>query len=552
MVGLSDSQMPKLSISRKKKHLQSMQQNASKVRDQLYQVNLSNPHAVATVLNQQPGRLKAKDMRNDVTDPNVRAKTRQEKEAIFVQKVLQNVMEEEANKLRWHSHLGSDPLSPAQRQRILSDRILAETDYQVKKGTPVLETEWKREAAMRISQRVVRMASQVPNFQPQFDHYQNNLWADRRRALWRLQQAARKVLIRCRVNLRLVKLRKLVEHVKTGQVNQPQSGSCEEEAGDLFPMSAQLVLPYEFPSYPEDQEKEVTRGSVSDPPGPADVHLRQTLHFYQLKVPQHYRLMGYEPIGMQEASSSYKPQQLARPLKRGAEDELVPNVLTHKKPLDVDPSETPMDGHVDDLSVKSGSNVFTIVPPERLLNPPDYPPIHVFNPVPGIVAFKLPLSYSEIDIEHHLCPVPKFPDHRGAAVGAHKTFLDREEVIRGVMNWRNFHPISLPSATSPNTDSARPRWCDPFNADLLPVNVPSTLSELPEKDKENIGLKEPEDEVNVAPDMLRAEFPLMQTVNHTEDTTEQPKEDGARLTDKISARLAQMRNLSCNRHLIPD
>uniref|UniRef100_A0A803JF57 Cilia and flagella associated protein 221 n=1 Tax=Xenopus tropicalis TaxID=8364 RepID=A0A803JF57_XENTR len=530
-VSAEDAQIPTAIISRKKKRLRALQQNASKVieyQNLRFPVNLSNPHAVASVLNQQPGRLRAKDLREDPWDPNTRAVTRQGKEAMFEHKVQQNVMEEEANKLRWQCHLGSDPLPPKRRQDILHERELAEREFQVKKGTPVLEEEYRRVTMRVVSQRVLRATDQVPTFQPQFDLYQNNLWAIRQRALICFQQAARKVLIRCRVDRRLILLRKLVQCMRAGGAP-AAPGSGEDGAAEPFPLPPALVLPFRFPPYPEEQDWE---------------------------VPQHYRLMGYEPVPVLEMSSSHKPRHLARPLKRGAEDELAPTVGAPKVP----PKPDPPAESTESAPQEENSQIISFIPPEQLLSPPDYPPMHVFNPAPGLVAFKLPLSYSEIDMEFHLCPLPKYPNPRPTAPGAPKRFLDREEVIRGLMDWRKFPAVSLAAATGATLVSHRPRWCSPFSEELLPVLVPPTLTELPETDKENIVAKdreEEEDKVLLTPNMIKAEFPLIPAETPMGDWVAQeeespPQTEGVGLTDKISVRLGQMRRLSRNHHLVLD
>ncbi|OCT63230.1 cilia- and flagella-associated protein 221 [Xenopus laevis] len=555
-VSMGDAQKPMAIISRKKKRLKALQQNASKIieyQNLRFPVNLSNPHAVASVLNQQPGKLRAKDLREGPSDPNMRAITRQAKEAMFEHKVQQNVMEEEANKLRWQCHLGSDPVSPKRRQNILHDRILAEKEYQFKKGTPVSEEEYRRATMRVVSHRVLRAKHQVPTFQPQFDLYQNNLWAIRQRALISFQQAARKVLIRCRVNHRLVLLRTLVQCLKAGEGNQ-SAPECREDGATAFPLPAELVLPFQFPSYPEEQDWETAGGLTSAPPKPTDVQLRHILPLYDLKVPQYYRMMGYEPVRVLEASSSHKPRHFARPLKRGAEDELAPTIGAPKVPFKLDLSEH----QVKSARLEEKSQMVSFIPPELLLNPPDYHPMHVFNPAPGLVAFKLPLSYSEIDMEFHLCPVPKYPNTRPNAPCAQKRFLDREEVIRGVMDWRKFPTVSLAAATAGATlITHKPRWCNPFSEDLLPVLVPPTLSDLQEKDKENIIAKDGEEEENkvLTPDMIKAEFHLIQTEIPIADALAQQEElqnDSVKLTDKISKRLGQMKHLSHNQRLVLD
>jgi hypothetical protein len=66
--------------------------------------------------------------------------------------------------------------------------------------------------------------------------------------------------------------------------------------------------------------------------------------------------------------------------------------------------------------------------------------------------------------------------------------LDREDVIKGVMQWKKFPSqglISL-SNTPTITDVWVPRWSNTFSTDLLPIETPPLLSGLPEDDKQNL------------------------------------------------------------------
>ncbi|KAM4626083.1 cilia- and flagella-associated protein 221 [Discoglossus pictus] len=583
---LRETDRPLVKMSRKKRHLQALQQNASKVieyQNLRFPSNLSNVHAVASVLNQQPGKLKAKDMREELLYISKERKTRQMKETLFEQMVEQNIAKEEANQLRWQVHLGSDPISGKLHKQILSDRRMSEKQYQMQMGAPVLESEYKRETLTLVSQRVYRTVNQRPSFQPQFDPYLNSLWGNRYRALRGFQQAARKILIRCRMNLRLVLLRKLVQRLKSEKEQMSQSAGrdewpSEEDDTDVFQLSVEQILPPKFPAHPAElTDAESISGDLgANCPKPAEVKIKQVLPFYSLKVPQHYKLMGYQPVSVQEASSSYRTRELVRPLRRGAEDELmlavpVPQTATLLESLG--PAH-PERGQKEE---RPDRGLLSLTPPEQLLSPPDYHPLHVFNPAPGLMAFKAPLSYSEIDLDYHMCPLPKYPKQSNPA-GAQKKFLNREEVIRGVMTWRKFPAVSLTGA-SPTPDTCRPRWCDPFNVDLLPKKAPTTLCGLNEKDKENIvtkeGDEEQEDGLLLTPMMLKAEFSLIQTAPETlgiDEALEQKSfvtdktitsgsvtRDGKNslgqgedrtFGDKVKTSLAQMKLLSRNSKLI--
>ncbi|XP_066431364.1 cilia- and flagella-associated protein 221 isoform X2 [Eleutherodactylus coqui] len=541
-------------VSRKKRHLQSLQQNASQViefHNLRFPINLSSPHAVSTVLNQQPGKLRVRDLREGLTGSDKKRKTRQEKETQFQQVIQQNVAEEETNQLRWQVHLGCDAISAEQRHVIMEDRQSAEAEYQIMRGRPDLAAEYSREAVLVGCRRVLRSVGECPPMQPQFDLYLNDLWANRQRALRRFQQAARKVLIRGRVNGRLRSLTKLLQRLRSEQEG---GATCESSDQEVAPLSAQQVLFYEFPPYPADPDGSMVEDLVSLPPKPAAAQLRQTLSFQDLKVPQHFRLMAYQPVRSHGASSMYQSQHLARPLRKGAENELLPELT-----LQPDISGS---GLSQALSIRSqgeleeeraGSQTPLLRPPKNLLMPPDFHPMHVFNPAPGLLAFKRPLPYSEIDLEYHLCPLPKYTTQQGGAA--------RKEIVRGVMSWKKFPAVSLsmPLATS---DGCKPRRCDPFSEDLLPVSAPPALSSLPVQDKENIVPRDRDDadsKVCLTLDMLRAEFSALQSsAEHDKrDTCEQRVEssvpaEGSSLVDKVQGNLKQMRLLSHHKWLILD
>ncbi|XP_056391164.1 cilia- and flagella-associated protein 221 [Hyla sarda] len=525
-------------VSRKKRHLQSLQQNASPViefQNLRFPINLSNPHAVSTVLNQQPGKRKVKDLREGLTDTDKKVKTRQEKETRFQQVIQQSVAEEEANQLRWQVHLGSDPISAKHRHLIIEDRQNTEAEYQTLRGCPDLTAEYRRESALAGCHRVLRRTDEYPRIQPKFDLYLNDLWANRKRVLRRFQQAARTVLIRGRVNGRLSSLRKLVRNLRSEQEG---SVACESSDEEITPISATQVLFHEFPPYPAELDGSMVEDLVSLPPGPAAARITQELGFHDLKVPQHFRLMGYQPVRSYDSSSMYHPRHLVRPLRRGAEDELMPDMTPQP------------DASRPELEEESAGVQMLLRPPETLLDPPNFHPMHVFNPAPGLLAFKRPLSYSEVDLEYHLCPLPKYSSQHESSGSS-----GQKEIIRGVMGWKKFPTVSL-SISLPASDGWRPRWCDPFNVDLLPVSAPPALSGLPAEDKENIAPRDGDDvdsKVWLTPDMLRAEF----TTLDKRDTCEQQDEslvpaEGNSLVDKVQGNRKQMKLLSHKPWLILD
>lgn len=87
-------------------------------------------------------------------------------------------------------------------------------------------------------------------------------------------------------------------------------------------------------------------------------------------------------------------------------------------------------------------------------------------------------------------PLPRFEQDQ--PFSTQKKFLDREDVIKGIMAWKKFPSqglISL-SNTPTITDVWVPRRSNPFSTDLLPLETPHLLSGLPEDDKKTLAGEE--------------------------------------------------------------
>ncbi|XP_015214048.2 cilia- and flagella-associated protein 221 [Lepisosteus oculatus] len=485
-------------------------------------LELSNPAAVAKVLIQQPGKLRAKDLKEVNCNGGDTFQTRQMKEASFEQKVRQDVLEERANQLRWQVHLGKDPISTKAKRHILEEREIAEHEYTMKKEGFEKEKEFCRTQPQMSMKRVLRRAGQLPVCIPKFDVHSNNPWEVRQRALDRFQQAARKVLILGRMNKRLVYVKKLIEDIKRLSMTTPEDKmSCiGEEEKRSFPLKFSLdkLHPFTLPVYiPPNQVDELAAHALGEVPvKPVDISIKPEIPIFKLKVPQHYKQMGYQPVSVFHVSSSYLPQTLARPLRSGAEDELIPAVANSFSGITV----VNLEEEQNTVSEQRESSPFTFTAPSALVKAPECHPLKIFNPVPGLYAFKQPLPYLETDLEFHLCPVPRYAVSKDSMPGVHipssqKKFLDQTDVIRGLMTWKKFPSAALSTlSTTPTlTSSWTPRRSDPFSYDLLPVVVPPVLQGLPEELQEDVIDEVSENTVVIlTPEMLKAEFPLTESV----------------------------------------
>ncbi|XP_028927000.1 cilia- and flagella-associated protein 221 isoform X2 [Ornithorhynchus anatinus] len=520
--------------------------------------DLSSPFAVATVLNQEPGKLKIKDLKAALGQGPDVCQTRQMKEARFEQRARLDAENEAANHLKWQERRGREPVSAKFRRELAEERRRQEEAYQGRRGGPDLKEGFRRTEAEVLSQRVVRtLSEEEPAFPAKFDLLSNRPWADRHQTQKRFQQAARKVLVHWRLNRILGFWRDLHGHGRTekprddtvspSEASSPDStlfNATAEEAALQFRPTLRRVLPFAFPSdLPSQMFNILAPDGLGPVPVPAlEVRLKQTRTLFNLQVPQLSSLMGYVPVCVQWAATSYRTQKPSRPLQGGPQDELIPVAGPPVQKL----------GQARPGLAELGLG--TLVPPATLLQPPDGPPLRIFNPCPGLSASKMPLPYPETSMEYHVCPLPKYAFTGQSAKGSsvpvtQRRFLHRQEIIPGVMTWKTFPSVTLTTSLAPSNsgrDSVS-QGCDRFNADLLPLDGPTLLDHLPEEDAEHIVQREPAGALpgddtqaphltsdltfdltlDLTPAMLEAEFPLLGSCQILEDSPVPPAETRA-------------------------
>ncbi|XP_038044642.1 cilia- and flagella-associated protein 221-like [Patiria miniata] len=493
--------------------------------------NLDTQHSVNTVLMQQAGKLRAKELREAVlAKQDAVPNTRQLKEALFDHEVKQDVLSERRNQLRWQVHLGRDQITATAREEILQSRKEAVKEYHFQRGDPLPDIEFNRSCTTCTQRRTHRTVESIPPPVAMFDPYTNDPWAMKHRALGHFQQAAMRVIIQLRVEGKRKMIRKLIEDYRTGRAGREQSATYGEDQDSQIKdiplvIDAEKVQPYAFPTYtaPDFKDDMAPDALGIVPAKSSEVFVKRKVPFFNLKVPQQYRLMSYVPHNIQDASSGYVPPRLIRPLRTGAEDEIInvpaPEPAWTKEQaisdVGVSPEET------IELALRETGPV-ELTPPSALFRPIDYPPLHIFNPAPGLQVFMPPLPYAEVDADFHLCPLPRYThkDPSNKHGTTLKKFLDREDVIRSTMQWKKFPSQGLVSLsnTPTLTNVWVPRWTDPFSTDLLPGDVPSLLDGLPVEDKPNVidqsddeaDAEEKPEAVSLAPGMVNAEFPLVQ------------------------------------------
>ncbi|XP_010573518.1 PREDICTED: cilia- and flagella-associated protein 221 [Haliaeetus leucocephalus] len=506
-----------------------------------FPTDLSNPYAVATVLNQKPGKLKIKDLKEALCQGSEGTKTRQMKEAIFQLKVRQNIQEEEANHLKWQVHKGKDPISVEFKKEIIEDRQREEEQYRIQRGDPIVEQEFQRHEVEVSFRRVIRPVDQHPSVHPTFDLLRNDPWDNRNRMLRKFQQAVYKIVIQIRLNRLLLLFHGLTRETRgleEGSVSESRSFSKPEKSEECKGFSSSIsedrILPFEFPFY---SSNELHRDLAPDalglvPIGSVDVKVRHVLPFYDLKVPQHFSIMKYQPFCTHYAATSYKPRKLSRPLRQGAQDELIQLVASPEGQLNLVSQRMDFHKPSPEEAAERDISLLKLIPPQALVYPTESNPLRIFNPTPRLVPALLPLPYSETNIEYHLCPHPKYTFTKECPKGSsipvtQKKFLHHKEVICGVMEWRRFLPVVYSTfSNTPTLTRTIPR--DPYSLDMLPRDVPPTLCDLPERDRENIidhETDETEFKMILTPEMVRAEFPQIGQALSEESKEKPAKEE---------------------------
>ncbi|XP_046335996.1 cilia- and flagella-associated protein 221-like isoform X2 [Haliotis rufescens] len=501
---------------------------------------IESPYAVAQVLIQEPGKLRAKDLRESILtkkDTN-KPSNRQMKEAEFAHDVRQDVYEERQNQLRWQIRLGEVQISNKKRTYVLEDRMHAWEDYRYnKRGDCVPESEYKRTSTKCTFKRTLRDAAELASAETKFDPYTNDMWAIRHASLSVFRQAGRKVIIRARASHKLASLRKaMIDWSKKkfaikGLVGEQQEKLDEEEdredVAQHYDFSSQDVKKYSFPTYiPPNIKDDMAPDALGVVPfKPTEVFVKRKVPYFNLKVPQQYSLLSYKKHDSQNASSGYISPTLTQPLRTGAQDEVIKlaaSVDLECSYLEEIPEDdmAPVDVADSSNEVMERTTKQTLSPPEALFKPIEYPPLHIFNPAPGLQVFQAPIPYAEVDPDFHLCPLPRYVRNDHATnphASTQRRYLNREDIVRGVMGWKKFPSQGLTSLSNTPTLSAVwvARWDDQFGDEMLSKDVPALFDGLPKDDMENIEDEETAESksrlngIYLTPEMVNAQFTLI-------------------------------------------
>ncbi|CAB1416371.1 unnamed protein product [Pleuronectes platessa] len=448
-------------------------------------VDASTPAGVAKMLIKNTNKLSSKALKEAMSCGSLDTlQSRQMKEALFVKRLQQNMKEEQANHFRWQVHLGRDPVSGHSRRQRLEEREAALQEYTVKWKDGRREEKFRARQTELSTAHILQEAGQVPVGAPSFQVSSGFQWELRQRALRPFQEAARKVGFRCRMNRRLACFRKLASATRL----LPAARKGEEKTSEVK-ISPDRVFPFAFPTFCDEDDPLAHGNLVTLPAAAVDVPVTTRIPFFKLQVPQHYKLMGYRPVSSWEAFSSYTPPTLARPLR----------------------TAPPEEKEVEVIEVSEAA-FLSFTAPDHLLRPLPANPLRIFNPAPGLQAYKPTPKYLESDLEFHLCPLPRLtvPESntsgtRAQSLQDQKDSLNHKEVIKGIMTWKNFDPMALKFLSDYPAPSSSRRLVD-YNTDILPLQAPPLLTALPDNLTSLMDKPCEDSGVQLTPEMIRAQF----------------------------------------------
>ncbi|XP_051908563.1 cilia- and flagella-associated protein 221 isoform X1 [Hippocampus zosterae] len=422
--------------------------------------------------------------------PSEGLQTRQKKEALFLKRVQQNVKEEQINRLKLQVHLGKDPVSESTRSQVLEDRLVALQQYKVRKGDVRREEDFTSGPPKLYSIRLICDAGQVPKGAPSFQFHPSFQWVLKQRALKLFQQAARRVVMQCRMKRTLALWRNLPD-AAAGLLS---ANKVEEEEACVMKITPERIFPSSFPLFTDEADL-LALDFLALPVDAVNVRVTTHVPTFKLQVPQYYKLMGYQPVSAWEAFNAFIPTTLARPLRTG----------DPVKPQHEAGSQSPTPGDEDEQDASDLNFTF----PSALLRPIHAHPLRIFNPAPGLQAYKPPPKYLESDVDFHLCPLPRYSSPGGPTTGMESQTLqmqtlDPKGAIAGLKTWDNF---DLVIATCVSRQAALTsnilHGSSDYNKDILPVTSPAAFTQPPAYLS---GLTDKRSEVMLTPKIIKRDF----------------------------------------------
>ncbi|XP_077430625.1 cilia- and flagella-associated protein 221 isoform X2 [Vanacampus margaritifer] len=441
-------------------------------------VDASTHAGVAKMLQKDSSKL-------GVEHPSVGLQNRQKKEALFLKRVQQNVKEEQINRLKLQVHLGKDPVSGSTRSQVLEDRLIALQQYKVTKGDVRREEDFTSGPPKLYSIRLICDAGQVPKGAPSFQFHPSFQWALKQRALKLFQQAARRVVMQCRMKRTLALWRNLPD-AAAGLLS---ANKVEEEEACVMKISPERIFPSSFPLF-SDEADPLALDFSALPVDAVDVRVTTHVPTFKLQVPQYYKLMGYQPVSAWEAFNAFIPTTLTRPLRTGYPEA---------------GSQSPIPGE-EDAQDASDLN-FTL--PSTLLRTIQTHPLRIFNPAPGLQAYKPTPKYLESDVDFHLCPLPRYSSPEGHTNGMVSQTVQMQTqgpkgAVTGLKTWDNFDLVTATCVSRQATLTSNIlHGSADYNKDIFPVTSPAAFTQPPDYLS---GCTDKRCEVTLTPEMIKKDF----------------------------------------------
>lgn len=470
------------------------------------QMDILTHGGVAKMMIRETNKLNSKALKEDETQ------SRQVKETLFLKKVAENERKRQERCRQWQvDHVGEDPVCVERRREILEERELAWHRYMVKRGAIKEEKEVYFGKPVLSSERHVVDVGQTPDITPHFQLHPSINWDFKRRCLDLFQQAAYKIVIRCRVTRRLACLKELVKEIKERSINRDQEDREVAQCEQILP---QKVFVFSHPTFCEEDDP-LTLDLSPLPVGPNDWAVTTNIPFFKLKVPQHYKLMGYKPVSTLEAYTSYVPTALSRPLR---------SLPAEKEAAEEDKAEDHGSQEEKPEEAKNKEVGYIFTAPD--FKPVPAHPLRIFNPAPGLHAHLPTPKYLESDPEFHLCPLPTYHQQSSDESSLIQDHLNDKEVIEEIMTWKKDFGTVLSDCLSKHRSQTHTDLpgTSVYNKDILPPEV-ACLKALPDE-LQHVKDKPPTDSaLHLTPQIVKAEMmKLFKNEVHIPSSAELKKE----------------------------
>ncbi|XP_056882979.1 cilia- and flagella-associated protein 221 isoform X1 [Takifugu flavidus] len=425
---------------------------------------------VAKLSMKDPSKLTIRDVREAISCDSSSLQDRWMKEAALMRKI-----QEKENHIRWQVHLGEEPVSEKRRSELAVEREAAQQKYMVSRRGGEYFTAGQKLSFHQVLFEAGQVCKEVPSFQL-YPSLQLDL---EKRALKQFQQGARKVAIRCRMSRRLNRLRKQAGCAE----NPPSSQKAEEKATCMLKITPDRIFPFTFPNFPDEDDPLALSNLRTLPVDPIEVTVTTDIPVFNLQV-RSYELMGYQSVSTWKAFNSYIPVGLVRPLRALSEVE----VLLSEEEEEI--------AHLS----------FTA--PEALLGPPIANPFRIFNPAPGLRAYKPTLKYLEGDLEWHLCPLPRYQTCEHDTSGRKIKLAKQKDVTWKSFDWITLNCLSMRPAATNNVlgSQQNPLRSVDSSTDLLPSMTPPPLTAPPDDLLPTADTACQGSAVQLTPEMIRAQF----------------------------------------------